>query len=349
MKIALIRRRWTPTGGAERYLLGLAKELRKQGCKPYLICQSWSETPPGLFEEVYSLPIAGQRAQEPELFASAVNIFLNKNPFDTVLSLERGIKADIYRAGDGVHREWLARRVFFRPIHGWLQNWFNPKNSVIKKLEKQTFSLSMTRHVIANSTMVRKNILRYFDYPAEQISIIPNGINTTLFGSGNRAEGRTALGLSPNEFVCLLVGAGKERKGHSFAQRVSNEAGVKLVIIDSPPPCSMPHVYAAADVFLFPTLYDPFANVTLEAMAAGLPVVTTHDNGGSEVISSGINGFVVSNAKEIKAMTDHINMLKDPIIRRNIGEAARITASQYTLELNVQRTVELCQKISQIK
>src|SRR5476649_411631 len=118
---------------------------------------------------------------------------------------------------------------------------------------------------------------------------------------GDRALGRRGLGLTADDYVVLLVGAGAERKGHAIAReamRLIKKKYSKLVIIDSPPPVAMPHVYAAADVFLLPTLYDPFANVTLEALAAGLPVITSAQNGASEIMTHETNGFILPRADD---------------------------------------------------
>ncbi|NJK92057.1 MAG: glycosyltransferase family 4 protein [Blastochloris sp.] len=116
------------------------------------------------------------------------------------------------------------------------------------------------------------------------------------------------------------------------------------MIVDSPPSCAMPDVYAAADVFLFPTIYDPFANVTLEAMAAGLPVITTEANGGSQVLVHGNNGFVVSHNRCVKEMVELVSSLRDSSLRQSIGAAAKETAGSWSLERNVKATLALIQE-----
>jgi UDP-glucose:(heptosyl)LPS alpha-1,3-glucosyltransferase len=105
----------------------------------------------------------------------------------------------------------------------------------------------------------------------------------------------------------------------------------------------MPDLYAAADVFLLPALYDPFANVTLEAMAAGLPIITTQANGASQAISSGENGFVVGGARDIASMSAHARLLLEPATRKRIGENARATAKLWPFEKNASETEVLIQ------
>lgn len=294
---------------------------------------------------ITSLPIQATRSEQPRIFAQKVNRFLENHSTDCVFSLERGIRADIYRAGDGVHRSWIAQRARFHPIRGRLSQWFNVKHRVISELECFTFCAENTQQIIANSDMVKKNILHDFDYPEENIAVIPNGVDFEYFSSGDRAKGRAALGIQENEFVLLLVGKGVERKGHAYARKVAEHARARLIIIDRPPNCPMPCVYSAADVFLFPTLYDPFANVTLEAMAAGLPVITTADNGAKMLIQNTINGFVVTHAACVDTMSQYVEALKsDVALRKKIGLAARATAHTCSMESHVEKTLQLCDK-----
>lgn len=349
MRIAFVRRAWSPTGGAEHYLNRLAARLKERGHSCVLLCERWTDGPESPFGEVERFPVSGPAWRRPRAFADAVNVRLaarGESTFDLVFALERGIRAHVYRAGDGVHREWLERRARRAPLTGWWRNWSNPKNHVLLALERVTFHPRNTRRVIANSDLVRRSIERYFRFPVERIDVIPNGVDVTRFGGGNRAAGRAAMGWEEGEIVCLLVGAGAERKGHAAAIDACRRAGadLRLAIIDEPPPCAMPDLYAAADMFLLPTIYDPFANVTLEAMAAGLPVITTVANGGCEAMRHGIDGFVVEDPADTAGMASFLRLLKDPELRRHMGKAARAQAALYTLERNVDATLASIQK-----
>jgi UDP-glucose:(heptosyl)LPS alpha-1,3-glucosyltransferase len=348
VNIAFIRRNWSSTGGAENYLIRLVRKLRDQGCQATLLCETWNR-PSEPFDQVVTLPVRGPAFRKPAAFAQATNTYIASHLFDLVFSMERGIKSDIYRAGDGVHRVWLRHRQEASGISGRFQNLLNPKNFTQLHLEKMTFQPAMTRCVIANSTMVKQDILTCFDYPESRITTILNGVDVAFFSSGNRQKGRAALNLSPDLFTALLVGSGAERKGHAAARQVMDrwKNRAQLVVIDSPPPCSLPDVYAAADVFLFPTLYDPFANVTLEAMAAGLPVITTEANGAHELIDHGKNGFVVTNNRQQEALSAHIHALMEPGLRADMGAASRATAAEWTLEKNVASTLGLMERLAQ--
>jgi UDP-glucose:(heptosyl)LPS alpha-1,3-glucosyltransferase len=346
MRIAFVRRNWSPTGGAEHYLNRLATGLRARGHECVLLCEDWEQGQDPAFADVERFPVESLSFRRPRAFADAVNVRLasrGESLFDRVFSLERGIRADLYRAGDGVHREWLRLRRRHAPLMGLLRNGANPKNAVILRLERATFHPRNTRHIIANSDLVRRNIQAHFDYPPDRIHVVPNGVDAVLFGGGNRAAGRAALGWDEEEIVCLLVGAGAERKGHEAAREAARRAGadIRLVIVDEPPPCSMPDLYAAADIFLLPTLYDPFANVTLEAMAAGLPVITTQSNGGCEALRHGRDGFVVSDASDVREMASCLRALKDADLRRTMGAEAQSQAARYSLQRNIEATLRV--------
>ncbi|MDX6766414.1 MAG: glycosyltransferase family 4 protein [Candidatus Methylacidiphilales bacterium] len=354
MRIAFVRRNWSPTGGAENYLKRLAGSLSQAGHECHLLCESWDDEARDMFRLVERFPVDSSTAMKPRRFADAVNVRLGsvgEIGFHVVFSLERGVRAHIYRAGDGVHREWLRRRQAARPLTGFFRNRFNPKNRVVCALERVTFHPKNTRRVIANSEMVRSDILRHFDYPAERIRLVRNGVDHARFGGGDRAAGRRAMEWDDEEYVVLLVGAGAERKGHVQAQEAARRAGadVRMVIIDSPPPCPLPDLYAAADVFLLPTWYDPFANVTLEALAAGLPVITTTANGGSEIIQNGREGFVVGQAGDVRETAHLIRLLRDESLRLQMGRAARKTAATHTQERNVRETLDVIHEVASAK
>ena len=350
MNITCIRRRWTPVGGAENYLARLADYFHQQRHSVDLICEAWPPHPS--FGRIHAL---GDQASHQPLgatsFARLANRSLQAAPDRIYFAMERGIRADVYRAGDGLHRKWLAIRQTYRPLMGRLANWLNPKNREICKLEEATFDPSTTRHIIAISHMVKRDILSAFDYPQERISVIHNGVDYTHFAGGNRAAGRTFLQVDPQKMLLLLVGHGAERKGHRFAREVAATVSgmAELRIIDRPLNHPFENLYAAADLFLFPTLYDPFGSVVLEAMAAGLPVITTEACGASECIRHGKNGWIVPRADCIKQMVDYVRQALDTEERERMSETARTTAREMSFEKSAMQTLELCEQLFQQK
>jgi UDP-glucose:(heptosyl)LPS alpha-1,3-glucosyltransferase len=343
-RIAFLRRRFSPTGGAERYLLRLASALAAQGHQITLYCEEWSpsENP---FQAVRKIESA-----DPVTYSRKVMEQPLRDRHDIVFSLERVPGCDIYRAGDGVHADWLAYRKAYSPLLGPLRNALRSKNKEICSLETQLFGPGGVRRVICNSQFVADQIIRRFDFPPAKIDLIYNGVPYQQFSSGDRLLGRKALKLALDDYVILLVGAGSERKGHALARqavRRTKNKRAKLVIVDAPPGIAMPHVYAAADVFLLPTLYDPFANVTLEALAAGLPVITSAQNGASEILENEVNGFVLPRADDLELIVFLLNYLAEPTHRALFRDPAQALAQQYDLTRNVAATVALFDKLGQ--
>jgi UDP-glucose:(heptosyl)LPS alpha-1,3-glucosyltransferase len=341
-RIALLRRRFSPTGGAERYLLRLAAGLAAQGHHLTLYCEEWTprENP---FHDLRKID-----TDDPIAFADKIAGMPLRDRHDIVFSLERVPTCDLYRAGDGVHAEWLGYRRAFHPAMGPIRTALRGKNRQVCELEARVFAHEGARHVICNSRFVADQITQRFHYPPSRITIIPNGVPYNQFSTGDRTLGRQALKLAADDYVILLVGAGAERKGHAIARdavRRLKMPRARLVIVDSPPPVAMPHVYAAADVFLLPTLYDPFANVTLEALAAGLPVITSAQNGASEIMQHETNGFILPRADDDVLLVHLLEHLADPTFRAMFRKPAQDLAQQYDLNRNLTATLAVFDRV----
>ncbi len=341
--IGLVRRGYSASGGAEAYLLRLAAGLQKRGCRTtFYTTEDWPDDR-WKFGDIIHLPGHG-----PLEFARAFREA--RTPGQLVLSLDRVPGCDVYRAGDGVHAAWLARRGKFEA--GWKRTLraFNPKHFALTSLEREVFR--SIRLVIANSQMVADEIRHWHDFPADRIRVVPNGIGGSI-PSIPRAEARERLDIPAGTFCVLFVGTGWERKGLRFAieavERIDN--AILLVAGRGPskrhrsasarflgPMSDLSALFSAADVFTLPTIYDPFSNACLEALAAGLPVVTTTANGFSEIITRGEHGDVVEPG-DVAALTSALEMWRgrDSV---SVAEACRKLAAQYSIERNVEGTLD---------
>lgn len=308
MKLALIRHQFAATGGAELYLQRLLGGLLAQGHELHLFAAAWDETLTGV--KFHRVADGGFRAMRPVNFARAVRAGLTREQFDCVFSLERTLRQDVYRAGDGLHRVWLERRRQFAP---WWKKPFVGRGAFhrnLRALEQQTFDPANTRHIIVNSDMVRREILEHFPFPAGRIHLVRNGVEVARFQSGRRAESRARFGVKEDEFLLLFVGSGWERKGLGFVlNALRHLAGKKIRLLvvgkgiaPAPAPAQVlftgplrdvEAAYAAADLFITLPIYEPSANVVAEALAAGLPVVTSACNGAAEMIQEDVTGSVL--------------------------------------------------------
>lgn len=345
MKLALIRRQFAATGGAELYLERLLRTLLKQGHEVHLFAEAWSETLDDV--KFHRIAATGSRATRPVNFSETVRAALTKKSFDCVFSLERTEQQDVYRAGDGLHRVWLERRKQFAP---WWKKPFVGSGAFhrnIMALEARTFVPQNTQHVIVNSEMVRREILQHFQFPAERIHLVRNGVDVARFQNGKRDETRARFGVKDNEFLLLFVGSGWERKGLSFVlDAMARTPRLKLLVVGkgrkpaslanaifAGPMADVENAYAAADLFVTLPIYEPSANVVAEALAAGLPVVTSANNGAAEVLEEGVTGSTIQEfwkPETVAIVFEHWAQ------RRT---RARISADVFSLERNVAETL----------
>ncbi|MBI1842582.1 MAG: glycosyltransferase family 4 protein [Verrucomicrobia bacterium] len=374
MKLALIRRKFAATGGAELYLQRLIRALSEEGHEIHLFAEQWSDAPEGIV--THSVSVQAGRARRGLAFAEAVDEALRSHVFDCVFSLERTLRQDVYRAGDGVHRVWIQRRREFAP---WWRRFFigwSAFHRHMQALEARVFQPESTGRVIVNSEMVRQEILDHFAFPKDRIHLVRNGVDVDRLQTGRRAETRRRFGFKDEDLVLLFVGSGWERKGLRYAMKAVDHLGlrqsvqsiqsefqseedpapgrsrlhVKLLIVGkgrSPYLTSDDYVfagsmsdvenaYAAADLFVVLPIYDPSANVVAEALAAGLPVITSAQNGASEWIEEGVNGTVLPDPSDIRAVSEAI---ADWSSRR--FTARRTDLDVFRLERNVAETLQV--------
>jgi len=361
LTIGFARRGYSATGGAEAYLRRVARGVVDLGHDVRLITttdwpgSAWS------FGEITRL-----RARSIIGFADAFEKSRLQSGCDVVMNLERVWHCDVYRAGDGVHRAWLERRKQFATPLQKLSSFLNRKHGDILRLEKSLFTDRGAGRVIANSQMVKKEIVDLYDYPADKIDIIHNGVSVNEFreASMRRVQSRVVFDLAADEIAVLFVGSGWERKGLRFAiDAVEGCKDLKLRLLVAgrgnqrqyQSPCAqflgeivdLPALYAAADIFLLPTLYDPFSNACLEALATGLPVITTRQNGFSEIIESGRHGSMVDRPDDVKELREALGYWSDETRRASARSTILERASQFDISKNVQKTLALLLQISE--
>jgi len=353
MNIGLVRRGYSTTGGAEAYLKRFAQALLEAGheCTLFTSAHWPREDWPG--GHIETLP-----GPSPLAFANALERARAATPCDYLFSLERVWACDAYRAGDGVHRAWLERRARFEPFWKPWARRFNPKHRQLLALEAHLFSPKGAGIVIANCRMVKEEIIREYGYPADRIHVVYNGLPAFTPAPDLREQTRAQLGLAASDYVVLFAGSGWERKGLQAALdgiREVNAACHPVLLVagrGNPrryrggervrflgPVRQMAACYAAADAFILPTLYDPFSNACLEALAAGLPVITTEANGFSEILQPGIDGEILDDGADAIAVARAIEAWSDPAHRAAIRPHLLELASRFTIEANVRNTL----------
>jgi UDP-glucose:(heptosyl)LPS alpha-1,3-glucosyltransferase len=223
-------------------------------------------------------------------------------------------------------------------------------------------------HVLAVSQFVARQVTRTVSLPQARLHVLHNGVDTERFSpertAALRGPERTRLGLAPEDVAFLLVAHNLKLKGFDLLRQVfsagaARNPSARLVLLGRRDPgCRAPWfryagssprpetAYAAADVLLHPTYYDACANVVLEALACGLPVVSSDRNGSAEVMTDGQEGFVlpvVGDRREVRErwLETIADLAGDPGRRRRLGDAARKRAETLTIGAYVDRFEEL--------
>lgn len=368
MHIGLARRGYSPTGGAEGYLRRLGAALAAGDHRTTLFASpEWPRD-----QWPADAGFVTVRSDTPRAFADALVRLEGRHGCDLLFSLERVWGCDCYRAGDGLHRAWLERRARFEPAwRSRLRRW-NPKHLQILALEEAMFGQGEARFVIANSHLVRAEIFSYFPaFPPERIAVVYNGLPAALLAPADpaaREVSRGALGLKPEDCALLFAGSGWERKGLACALVALDrlpDARLRLLVAGrgNPRPYlrrrptlsgrvqflgpvrNMPALYAAADLFVLPTVYDPFSNACLEALAAGLPVLTTTANGCAEILTPGLDGDTFAPG-DAAALAELLTRWSDPARLLAARPAAAAKARAFSIERNVAETLNILTRLA---
>lgn len=370
IRLAIVRQKYRPDGGAERFISRALEALDQQAMDLNVITRQWQ----GERQENWHLhlcnPVKWGRISRERGFAVAARALWQREKFDIVQSHERIAGCDIYRAGDGVHQRWLELRS--RLLPSWRQKLLmsNRYHRYVMDAERAMYQAPELKAVICNAHMVKQEIIERFGVASDKIHVIYNAINTNQFvpvDEAERLQQRQKLALPLNASILIYVGSGFERKGLAAAiqaiagtnryllvvgkdkaekqyRALASELGCSDRVIFAGMQADTRPWYQAADGLLLPTLYDPFPNVILEAMACGLPVITSITCGGSEFIQAGENGYVCD-ALDIVALRDAIMALPEQAIGSDMAIHARERVMDSSPQRLSQQLISLYQQI----
>jgi UDP-glucose:(heptosyl)LPS alpha-1,3-glucosyltransferase len=365
MRIALIRQRYTPFGGAERFLEGALEALLERNVAITLYTREWPQTKLQLIEPHIIDPFYLGGLWRDWSFAREVCRAVGTAKLDLVQSHERLTCCDVYRAGDGVHAVWLEERLRDAGPLERLRVAANPHHRYLLAMERRLFANPWLSAVICNSKMVRAEIRERFAVPESKLKVVYNAVDCNAFHPGLAAEReavRDRYRIPHDAVVFLLVGSGFERKGVATAlaalaqlpapahllvvgrerraakyARLARSLGLSGRVTITGPQVDPKPYFGAADAFVLPTRYDPCPNAALEAMACGLPLVTSTKSGVAELAQDYDAGFVCA-ARDATALAGHMRTLLDAPTRQRLGGNARravepLTPEAMTLQL----------------
>ncbi len=340
MKIYFLRLEHTAFGGSEVYLQRVCQILRQQ-----------------------HIDFRVMHCAAPKFLASWVKaLWFNleskiKKNNKVYFSLARVTCADIYRAGDGVHRAYMKAM--------GLNFWHNPLHFVYCYLEKHVFRNA--KIIIANSHRVKQEIIDYYNIASSKIVVIYNGISPVqvLDETVTKLALCAQLNLPEDKPIILFVGSGFKRKGADTFLRIlaqlqqrfsaiivgkdKHEAKYKSLARDLGLTHNVRFVgqrhdiemfYTASDILLFPSRYDPFSNVVLEAMCFKNAVFTSSCNGAHEVLDP---YYVIHGEKDKEIALKIDKLLTNPKQLEQAKQHNIEKINLYSLESNVRQTLSVIQ------
>lgn len=315
-RIAIIKSRFHHSGGLEKVARYMAQSFADRECEVHVLTTraTHQEQDYDLVSFPEGYPLSFLRLEQ---FDRNCSRWLKENPMDVVFGMDRTRKQTHYRAGNGVHAHFLRlRRQQDSPLRT-LSIRYNPLHRNLLDIERGSFEDPLLRTIFTNSHMVEREIRHYYDVPSSKIRVVHNGVQWNAWQDHfdlweeEKERGLAAQRLEKGPFYFLFVGHGYKRKGLAellrglalvrergahllVAGREKNEAPYKILaqklglekrVHFLGPQKSVVPLLQIADSLVVPSLYDPFANVTVEALAMGLFVVSGRGNGGHEVLT----------------------------------------------------------------
>lgn len=355
-------------GGAERYLVDLCTRMVAEGYEVHVYAEHQDEEGEGIyFHSVKTIPFP--KSLRFLSFAIRATREMEKGNYDITFGVGNTLKVDILQPHGGVHWAWFWRslRVYGNPLL-WLikilGRVISPKQWVNGWVEDTPYHQKSIRSIIAISGMVKQDIVRWYQIPEERITVVYNGVDIEHFHPRNRQyreEIRRRHGIGA-ESVILFVSNNFRMKGLEFLikalakikkgdhppfkllilgrdrqgpyLRLAREMGIFEEVIFAGSTGEPEKYYGASDFLVHPTFYDACSLTVLEALASGLPVITTQSNGASGIITQGQEGFVISDARDDQVLVEKISFFLNREKVEKASAAARQLSESYSIEKN---------------
>lgn len=358
-------------GGAESYAISLADTLINNFWEVHLYGQKWDGEPGGAIFHKIDVPGFLPAGIKTLIFALKHRKEVKQEPFDIILGFGNTIHMNIYQSHGGVH--WLSTerklyvvnvpilRMFKRfltrlSLKHWARQW----------IESAPFRQNPRPKIVAISKMIQDDIASYFHTSREEIEVVYNGVDTERLNPEVQDKMRGTLRrhfcIPDHHIVFLFVSYDLKKKGieplvdAARLLKISGKQDFNIIVVGawpyrallkkinvyglgdmiffSGPTTNVTEFYANADVFVLPTYYDACSLVIFEAMACGLPIITSEYNGAAGVITEGENGYVISHPPHPQELAEKMGSLLSPKKRHEMAIAASRSIKEYSITRN---------------
>ena len=382
MRTALLLERFdTMRGGAEVYTARLAEALLAKGHSVDVFCREAGAGVSGV--RVHEIAVAGgTRAGRIRKFARECAEATRGAGFDVVMGVGRTLGQDVLMPPGGMvsgaragtlrsltnPAEIIARKA------GWM---LGSAARATTAIERKQFDAKGTTHFIINSKMVMRDLTKDYKIDEKRVHLMYTGVDTRRFSPEAWAAGRTAaragLGLTNEETAFLFVGHNFRLKGleplveacarlategddkfqllvagggkrEAFERRArALKLDVRVKFLGAEP--EMLRIYAAADVVVHPTFYDPLSNVTLEAWACGLPTITSRYNGAWELMTGDLAEYAIEEPADVQTLAERMRQLMSGKRRATLGPRFRKLAEGHDMVDHCADVVKLFEQV----
>jgi UDP-glucose:(heptosyl)LPS alpha-1,3-glucosyltransferase len=378
MNIAFCYQSVLPTrGGCETYIADLARRLVADGHGVHLYASVWDAR--ALPAEMIYHPVPpprGPRFLRPWRFGAACEAALRDAGHDVSIGFDKTWGQDVLYPQGGLHAATIAHNLnkyaspVVRELAGLSRN-LDPAYWSFSRLERKQYLGAHRPLVIVNSKMVQRHFEEYYSIPAGELRVVRSAIDPGRFGEHDRLkrrlEVREGRGIGPEVTVALFAAMNYRLKGLEPLLRavrlMPRQRPFQLLVVGNPHTGryerlarrlgiadrvqflghqgDMRNLYFASEFLVHPTFYDPCSLVVLEALACGLPVITTRYNGVSELLSPLSEGYVINDPHDHAHLSWCMEQLLDPARRQACAQAARRTGQQWTFEHHYRQLLQV--------
>jgi len=379
MNVALVIPRVDPArGGAERYTVDLARGLGQRGVKATLVAQDLHGLPAGV--AAVELPArSASRLGRYGDFLAALDEHLRSAQYDVVHAMLPVRRCDLYHPHAGIAAEAVrgGHRKYNHPIRRALSraaNRINLKRRAFVRTERKLLEGGYPPVVLCLSNYVKGEVRRHYQLPEDKLVRLFNAVDLTRFDPVQAADQRPVIrrrwGFDDDKIVLLMIAQDFARKGLHQAiaalarmndprfalvvtgkgkiekyQSQAKSLGIAGRVHFAGVTTEAPAFYASADAFVLPTRHDPCSLVVLEALAMGLPVISTRFNGACEIMEEGRHGFILDDPADVETLSAAMGKLSDRSIRRSMGQACLELRPALSQDHHVERLLAIYDRI----
>lgn len=385
MKIALCYESMIPQmGGCETYLADLARCLAADHHEVHLFTTRLDRASfPDTVVEHMLPPTSGLKFLRPWQFARSCYEAMKKEPLDVTVGFIKTWGQDILMPQGGFHvasvdhNNHKLTSPWTRRLMRFIQT-VDPKQWSFRSLERRQL-FAFPSLIVVPSNMVKQHAQRYYQLAESRLRVVHNAIDFSRFPTSDRllvrSQMRDQCQLLPEDNVGLFVGHNFRLKGLDPLLRsiklIPPEVNFKLLICGKSNKTrfvklaerlgitdrvrflgyhpDVREAFFAADFLVHPSFYDPCALVTMEALACGLPVITTQYNGGSELLPKDLASLTIETPHHHQAMANNIIRLCNPEERLILSRSAREAAKTWTFADHYRELLAIFEQVAAAK